>query len=425
MTNNFGQWGMENIDIDFAKKYWGTKNEDSPFDYTTGSDKKVWIKCQEKDYHEEYLTRCSRFKAGHRCPYCAKSSGVLHPKDSFAQWCIDNVDSDFMDKYWSKNNKLNPYELSPYTTKNVLIKCQEKDYHDDYLIKGLAFTGGSRCSYCASKKVHPKDSFGQLLVDTFGEEAIEKHWGKENKLNPFEISSKNNRKIKLNCTNTDYHGQYTTSCNDFFHGFGCTFCSSNQVHELDSIGNLFDMEKVWSDKNKLNPYKLSAKSNKKAWWKCTNKKHKDFYRTVYYSTSLDFRCPECVKEMDFSLNQKKTFDYISSRNYKINTEYKCTIIPKNPKTKQRLPFDNEIEELKLIVEVHGQQHYILQSKSSSWIGNKTPEEFLHYRKLLDRYKKFIAYKNGYYYLELPYWAFEDDTYKELIDNKIKEITKIM
>ena len=56
------------------------------------SNKKVWIKCQEKDYHVPYLISCDNFIDGCRCPYCAGMK--IHPKDSFAQWGIDNFGND-------------------------------------------------------------------------------------------------------------------------------------------------------------------------------------------------------------------------------------------------------------------------------------------------------------------------------------------
>ena len=52
------------------------------------------------------------------------------------------------------------------------------------------------------------------------------------------------------------------------------------------------------------------------------------------------------------------------------------------------------------------------------------EKMLKQRRLYDRYKKAYAEHYNYYYLELPYWSFEGknkDLYKQMIDNKIKEI----
>ena len=47
---------------------------------------------------------------------------------------------------------------------------------------------------------------------------------------------------------------------------------------------------------------------------------------------------------------------------------------------------------------------------------------LHQRKLYDRYKRIKCIQSGCEYLEIPYTAFDKkETYKKLIDNKIKEI----
>jgi hypothetical protein len=110
-------------------------------------------------------------------------------------------------------------------------------------------------------------------------------------------------------------------------------------------------------------------------------------------------------------------------NLTLNHEHNCTVVPINPKTKHSMPFDNEVVDLKLIIEVHGLQHYDLNTYSNGhWNSNNIiPEKVLKQRKLYDRYKKAVAECNGYYYLEIPYWTEKDESYKTLIDNKINEI----
>ena len=60
-------------------------------------------------------------------------------------------------------------------------------------------------------------------------------------------------------------------------------------------------------------------------------------------------------------------------------------IPINPYTKMPLPFDNEIPDKKVIIEVHGKQHYeetgwhITQAKASG----RTPTEEFEYQKFID------------------------------------------
>ena len=49
------------------------------------------------------------------------------------------------------------------------------------------------------------------------------------------------------------------------------------------------------------------------------------------------------------------------------------------------------------------------------------EEAFKYLKWKDNFKKNYALEQGYNYLEIPYWKVKDDSYKELINNKIKEL----
>mgnify|MGYP000941337139 FL=1 len=149
--------------------------------------------------------------------------------NSFAQWGYDNIDEDFLNKYWDykKNNELNidPWEI-PHGTPNkkVWIKCQQKDYHGSYNIRCGSFVVGSRCSYCAGKNIHQKDSLGQHIIDNYGEEFL---------------------------------------------------------------------DKIWSDKNKKSPFEYAPKSDKKVWFKCIDGKHEDSYRIIGNSVVLKFRCPKC------------------------------------------------------------------------------------------------------------------------------------
>jgi hypothetical protein len=114
-------------------------------------------------------------------------------------------------------------------------------------------------------------------------------------------------------------------------------------------------------------------------------------------------------------------------NYTILHERDCTIIPKNPKvngTNGTMPFDNEIKELKLIIEVHGCQHYNVTGIAlmSAKHNNTTPEQELHKIQLHDRYKRIFAKLRGYFYLEIPYWNIQQgDKWKPMINNKINEI----
>ena len=126
------------------------------------------------------------FFGGQRCSFCWNRK--VHPKDSFGQYLIDEYGD--LSKIWSdKNGDLDPMTLAKNTHKKVWIKCQEKDYHDSYLISCNDFTQGGRCCYCAGRKVHPKDSLGQYVIDNYGEEFLWKIWDSDkNDKRPFEFA---------------------------------------------------------------------------------------------------------------------------------------------------------------------------------------------------------------------------------------------
>ena len=285
----------------------------------------------------------------------------------------------------------------------------------------------------AFRRVKRKDSFAQWFINSFGEKKfdllINHKKNIELGLDIWTISRRSLTKIWFNCENKDYH-EYCMPPDNYAKGYRCKYCARTKyVHPRDSLGQyLIDnygeesIKLIWSDKNLKSPFKHSLASDVKMWFKCVNDVHGDKLRRVSNVIRGKFDCPDCVRDNNSSKLQKEVNNYIKSLDYKVNVEYDCTVIPINPKTKFKLPFDNEIEELKLIIEVHGLQHYNIINKGSKWIGNKTPEEYLYYIRLKDRYKRAIAISKGYNYLEIPYWS--DDSkksWKDLIDNKINNI----
>lgn len=183
-------------------KYWNwEKNTVNPYLINKNinkKDKKIWIYCDKVDYHNDlggYETTPYAFTTGGRCPYCHNFK--VHPKDSFAQYDIDILGKDFLDKYWSNKNTINPWNIKPHSDKKVWILCQEKDYHNDeggYEIRCDHFNKGVRCTYCGSNgKIHPKDSFGAL----YPEKA--KYWSENNDKSPFEVASHTHDKYNFIC----------------------------------------------------------------------------------------------------------------------------------------------------------------------------------------------------------------------------------
>jgi hypothetical protein len=346
-SKSFEQWCIEHNRQDVLARWDYELNQCKPSEICYSTMKKYYFKCLSNKNHISELKSINDFTNNHEGSIACKQC------NSFAQWGIDNIGKDFLEKYWDYDkNTISPWEISYGTrTKKVWIKCQEKDYHDSYAITPLNFINGGRCQYCTNHrgKVHPMDSLGYLHPEVL---------------------------------------------------------------------------KIWADKNKKSPYEYAPMSNEKAWFKCSEGKHSDTYRVICNANQCNFICPECVRERDESFLQEKVRLYLKDLGYNILHEDKCTLKCYNPTTNHLLRYDNEIVELKLIIEVNGIQHYQITNFHvwSSKRFNTTPEYELKSLQERDKFKKEFALANNYSYLEIPYWADDkNETWKDLINKKIDEI----
>ena len=354
-SKSFYDWCVENNKQDVLNRWDYNLNNCSPKDIDYGTGKRYWFKCETHPEHYSELKNINSFTNG------SEGSMACNQCNSIAQYILDNFKDKDLYEVWDKdkNGNLDPWKINRGSHKKICVKCQEKEYHGSYEITCNKFTSGRRCPYCSSKKIHPKDSVGQYIVDNYGEE--------------------------------------------FLH-------------------------KIWSDNNNVSPFELFPNDRRKVWWKCAEGIHNDYLRNCSKSFSCEFRCPKCVEEMNCSVIEEKTKKYLESLSYEVFTEHDCTIRAINPKTKMPMPYDNEVvlhNEKHLIIEVHGEQHYSVRFyKTMLHVTDDEAEKMLSQRKLYDRYKKAYAEHHNYEYLELPYWSFEGknkDLYKQMIDNKIKEI----
>jgi len=361
------------------------------------------------------------------CKNCKKEKELstrLKNGKSFYNWCIENNREDLLERWDYELNKCNPEDILYRTRVKRWFKCP-RDIHPSELklIDSIVGEGSSDCKQC--------NSFAQWGIDNICEDFLEKYWDYDkNTIDPWDINFQANKKVLIYCQEKDYHESYSPRCSDFINGSRCPYCKNQKIHPLDSLGAILEdkfLLGIWSDKNKKSPHAYSPKSPKEVWWKCLEGKHEDYKRKINDSNRYEFRCPECSREKHESILQEKVRIYLESLGYIILHEEKCSIVPQNPKYKGsrgQMPFDNEIKELKLIIEVNGIQHYRITNfhNLSAKKFNTTPEKELYFQKVRDRYKKFIAYKYGYEYIEIPYWLDdEDETYKKLINYKINKI----
>lgn len=407
---SFYDWCQRTGNQSFLLRWDYKKNEVNPKDIFKYDENYYFFICESNPTHEIWFQPSTIVKhnAIPKCPIC----------NSLGVWCEENNRIDIIKRWDYDLNTNDPYHTNAASHIGIYLRCP-KGIHQSELKTPANIKNKSTCGCVAC------NSFAQFGLDNIDQDFVKKYWSEENVVSPWEISCHSNKPVLIRCQNKDYHGSYNVQCNSFVNGSRCPYCRGLKVHPNDSIGTLYPQSlDIWVEK-KTTPFDYTPGSNKIVYWNC--KKHGEYRRSIHHQVECEFVCPKCIKEQTESRLQKKVSDYISSLYELVLHEYECTIVPVNPETGRKLPFDNEIVDLKLIIEVHGQMHYKTHFYTTfKPYNNKTPEELLEYRKKLDAYKKTDAIKHGYHYLEIPYWTDDKkETWKMLIDRKINTIKKSM
>jgi len=220
--NSFKQWCLDNNRKDVLDRWDYELNKLNPNEINYGTKRKYYFKCP-KGIHKSELKNIGHFTKGQegsiKCKQC----------NSFAQWGIDNLGEDFLEKYWDyKKNKLNPWEISHGSREKVWIKCQEKDYHS-YDILCHSFVTGNRCLYCAGKKVHKLDSLGTLYPKVLD------IWSDKNEKSPYEYTPKSHQYVWWKCPDGKHEDYFRRIDSLNNHNFRCPECNNSKGEE--SISN--------------------------------------------------------------------------------------------------------------------------------------------------------------------------------------------
>jgi len=223
--NSFEKWCVENNREDILKRWDYDLNNCLPSDIFCKTHKEYYFKCQQ-GIHNSELKRIVPFineqYESIACKYC----------NSFAQWGIDNLGDDFLDKYWSDNNTINPFELSKSNSNKVWIRCQEKNYHKDYEVSCANFIKGKGCPYCINRKIHPQDSLGQYITDNYGQDFLDRIWSDNNKKSAFEYSPKSQTKVWWKCLDEKHEDYKRVISSSNALDFRCQKCSQERKESM-------------------------------------------------------------------------------------------------------------------------------------------------------------------------------------------------
>ncbi|MPL95082.1 hypothetical protein SDC9_41245 [bioreactor metagenome] len=363
---------------------------------------------------------------------------LLLTKTVFIKWCnLNRKRYESLGYTFTKNGddfEVNVSDLPPSSHAMIEWSCdccgitKRREYRD---YTPLVRDGKRYCHRCATRmntsqkkcenaKLRGRQSFLEYHILNTDVEFSQKYVSPENTVDLNTLLPFANVKFLAICNNKS-HPPYEVSCSDFTQGRRCPYCASKRIlPETSLAAQRPSIQDIWSDKNSKSPFEYFPNSGKKVYFKCANGIHEDYQRKISASALLDFRCPQCSKEATQSILSTNVEYWLNANKFKFNKEYGCDILPINPKTNLPLPFDFELIEQKIIIEVHGQQHY--QSKGLHREHSKrsgySEEKELYEQQWRDAFKQKYALDHGYLYLPIPYWAQGNGLYATILGDAL-------
>lgn len=188
---------------DLAKEWHSTKNNGlTPYDVTSGSEMKIWWKCEKNHEYEEKLKNRNR---GVSCPHCLMERSLQD--NSMVTLFPDLI------KEWhpTKNNELKPEDVTYGTNKKVWWQCEKgHEFHSRIVSRTKNRIG---CPYCSGSKATEGNNLGVLFP-----ELIEEWHPTKNDVTPFQVLSKSDKVMWWKCK--EGH-EYPMSIKKKTKGFQC------------------------------------------------------------------------------------------------------------------------------------------------------------------------------------------------------------
>lgn len=273
-----GQNDLLTINPYLAAEWDYEKNDDlSPEIVLPYSSKKVWWKCQEG---HSWIAAISNRSNGNGCPYCAGIFPIVGKTDFESQ----HPELLFLWDY-ENNSPVSPSQFTCGSAKKVWWRCDNAHHWKSSV---SAIIKGSRCPYCAGRKVWLGfNDLKTMLPDVADEWDYEKNGG----LIPEQFTKCSRKKVWWRCK---YGHSWQTEIQYRRAGTGCPYCSGNLAirGENDLMTLRPDLAEQWdSTRNgNLTPNDISIGSNRHIWWQCPHGHH---WKTIVYDRVNGSGCPYC------------------------------------------------------------------------------------------------------------------------------------
>ena len=304
-------------------------------------------------------------------------------------------------QFWSKRNNGSPSDYALNCHKKCWFDC-ECGHEFEMILKNINLRS-SWCPYCCNKRLCGKCDV--CYNKSFASHPKNKYFSSKNTTDPLFISLFTHKKYLFDC---ECGHEFETIISDITNNSSwCSYCSTppKKLCSNNDCSKCFnksfashEKSQFWASKNTSHPRQIFKKTAAKYWFDC-DKCNNSFESTISHISKGTW-CPKCRYK-----TEDKLFKILLTIYPSITAQVKFDWC----KDKKHLPFDFVLDDLKIIVELDGENHFIQVAK---W---KTPE---HNRKR-DLYKMKCANENGYSIIRIlqdDIWHNRYEWLKDLTNN---------
>ncbi len=395
-------------------------NKEDIFMISINSTKKIYLYCDICKHNTlKSLNEILRNKDMKFCRYCTNEL-LCGDKDCLHCW-NRSFASHEKSKYWSEKNEKNPWDVHKGVSRiKYLLKC-DKCTHE-YWARLSHITNPneeSGCPYCHTESLCKNIECQICFKLSFASCEKSKYWSLKNKDKPHEVRLGSNLFYLFDCDICKHEFEMQPCrITDIKKLTWCPYCVSRALCFEEDCKHCFErsfasmyQSRFWSTKNgDLTPRMIFKKTSKKYIFDCLDCKRDYEQRPadIYFHNN---GCSNCLLKTEklVLLYVDDNTEHIIKRNIKFDWCF-------NPNTCKYLPFDLVIEDLKLIIEIDGDQHFrFVQCFDNDVERNQNR----------DLYKMKLALENGYSIIRIVqkgvYYNLFD--WKPLLINAIKKYEK--
>jgi very-short-patch-repair endonuclease/predicted nucleic acid-binding Zn ribbon protein len=360
-------------------KYWADNGGVMPRDVFKHSNKNYFFHC--KDCKHVFAAKLNNVNKGYWCNFC--SNKVLCDQENCTICRNKSFASHPKAQYWlDKENGISSRKVFKSSSRAYFFRCKDCD-HKFKIVLNSVDNGESWCNFCSNKYLC-KENCEICYNKSFASHPKAQYWAYNDGVTPRDVFMNSHKKYWFNCNECTH--RFKMGLSEISRGSWCNFCSSNQLcpdgcdicykksfasHPKSSCWSMQD--------NKISPrliFKSSGVTFKFICDRCKNK----FNRTPA-SVGQGKWCPTCRNKTELKL-----FEWLKSQKFNVERQVKFDWC----KIKKHLPFDFVIEELKLIIELDGPQHF---RQVANWTSPEITQE-------KDVFKMRKMSENGYSMIRL-------------------------